>query len=300
MYVKKSIGVFELLSEHWKAILGILVFVTSTSVVYTTLLRESIDVSITALSGFSAAISFFIAFFTAQAYSRWWEARKIWGSFVNDSRSFGRMVMTLFGPAERDVPEIQHRLVRRHIAYLYAVKERLRNESPREYTKYLSDEDATRVTGSSNIGNTILQLQGEDIDAAERENYIDVIRLAQFNDMLSRFSTSQGMAERIKTTVFPAYYASMIRVSIWIYILAFPPSLSEEIGFMAIPVSAVLVLFFYLIFSIGRVMLDPFEGKPHDTPMSSIIRTIEINLLEQIGDDNIPAPLEPIKARYLM
>ena len=99
---------------------------------------------------------------------------------------------------------------------------------------------------------------------------------------------------------FPAYYASMIRVSIWIYILAFLPTLSEEIGFMAIPVSAVLVLFFYLIFSIGRVMLDPFEGKPHDTPMSSIVRTIEINLLEQIGDDNIPAPLEPIKGRYLM
>ncbi len=47
-------------------------------------------------------------------------------------------------------------------------------------------------------------------------------------------------------------------------------------------------------------MLDPFEGTPHDTPMSSIIRTIEINLLEQLGEDAIPAPLEPIKGRYLM
>ncbi len=300
MYLKKSIGFFYLLSEHWKVILGILFCVTSTSVVYTTLLRESIDVSMIALSSFSAAISFFIAFFTAQAYGRWWEARKIWGSFVNDSRSFGRMVMTLFGPAEGDVPEIQHRLVRRHIAYLYAVKERLRNETTREYAKFLSDKDATRVAGSSNIGNTILQLQGEDIDSAERAGHMDVIRLAQFNDMLNRFSTSQGMAERIKTTVFPAYYAGMIRVSIWIHILVFPPTLSEEIGYMAIPVSAVLVLFFYLIFNIGKIMLDPFEGKPHDTPMSSIIRTIEINLLEQIGDDNIPAPLEPIKGRYLM
>jgi len=252
------------------------------------------------LGSLSTATSFFIVFFTAQAYDRWWEARKIWGSFVNDSRSFGRMAMTLFGPAEGDVPSIQRRLVRRHIAHLYAVKERLRGESTREYAKYLSDEDATRVGDSSNVGNAILQLQGEDIDAAERAGLIDVIRLAQFDDMLNRFSTSQGMAERIKTTVFPAYYASMIRISIWLFVLIFPPTLSEEIGYKAIPISAVLGLLLYMIINIGQVMLDPFEGTPHDTPMSSIIRTIEINLLEQLGEDDIPPPLEPIKDRYLM
>lgn len=300
MYVKKRISIFELLSERWKAVIAILICVTVTSVAYTIFLRERIDVSVAVLGSLSTATSFFIVFFTAQAYDRWWEARKIWGSFVNDSRSFGRMAMTLFGPAEGDVPSIQRRLVRRHIAHLYAVKERLRGESTREYAKYLSDEDATRVGDSSNVGNAILQLQGEDIDAAERAGLIDVIRLAQFNDMLNRFSTSQGMAERIKTTVFPAYYASMIRISIWLFVLIFPPTLSEEIGYKAIPISAVLGLLLYMIINIGQVMLDPFEGTPHDTPMSSIIRTIEINLLEQLGEDDIPAPLEPIKGRYLM
>ena len=300
MYVKKRIGVLELLSERWTAVLAILTCVTVTSVAYTTLLRERIDVSVAVLGGLSAAMPLFIAFFMAQAYDRWWEARKIWGNFVNDSRSFGRMAMTLFGPAEGDVPAIQQRLVHRHIAYLYAVKERLRGESTREYATYLSDEEANRVDGSANVGNTILQLQGKDIDAAERAGLIDVIRLTQFNSMLNSFSTAQGMAERIKTTVFPAYYASMIRLSIWFFVLIFPPTLSEEIGYKAIPVSAVIGLLFYLIFSIGQVMLDPFDGTPHDTPMSSIVRTIEINLLEQLGDDNIPAPLEPINGRYLM
>jgi len=46
--------------------------------------------------------------------------------------------------------------------------------------------------------------------------------------------------------------------------------------------------------------LDPFEGAPNDTPMSSIVRTIEINLLEQIGEKTIPAPVEPVEGRYLM
>lgn len=223
MYVKKRIGIIELLSERWRVVLAIVIGVTMMSVAYTIFLRERIDVSVAVLGSITGAISIFIVFFTAQAYDRWWEARKIWGSFVNDSRSFGRMAMTLFGPAEGDVPSIQQRLVRRHIAYLYAVKERLRGELTREYAKYLSDEDVIRVGDSSNVGNAILQLQGEDIDAAERAGLIDVIRLAQFNDMLNRFSTSQGMAERIKTTVFPAHYASMIRISIWVLYSSFPP-----------------------------------------------------------------------------
>ena len=114
MYVKKKIGIFELLLERWKTVLAILVCVAVTSVAYTAFLRERIDVSVAVLGSLSTATSFFIVFFTAQAYDRWWEARKIWGSFVNDSRSFGRMAMTLFGPAEGDVPSIQRRLVRRH------------------------------------------------------------------------------------------------------------------------------------------------------------------------------------------
>jgi len=191
-------------------------------------------------------------------------------------------------------------LIRRHIAHLYAVKEHLRRESAKDYAIYLSDEDTGRVSGSSNVGNTLLRLQSEDIDAAERAGLIDVIRMAQFNDMLSRFSTSMGMAERIKTTVFPAYYASMIRISIWFFVLVYPVALSEQIGYWAILFASLLGSIFYLVFQAGQTLLDPFEGVPSDTPMSSIVRTIEINLLEQIGAENIPAPVEPVDGLYLM
>ena len=176
----------------------------------------------------------------------------------------------------------------------------MRQESAKEYLNYLSDSDERRVGGASNVGNALLELQGKDIDAAERAGYIDVIRMAQLNDMLSRFSTSQGMAERIKTTVFPAYYASMIRISIWVFLLVFPLALSEEIGYWAILFASLLGMIFFLIFRAGQVLLDPFEGARSDTPMSSIIRTIEINLREQLGDADIPPPVKPVDGRYLM
>ena len=36
------------------------------------------------------AISLLLAFRTNQSYERWWEARKVWGSIVNDPRSIAR------------------------------------------------------------------------------------------------------------------------------------------------------------------------------------------------------------------
>ncbi len=60
------------------------------------------------------------------------------------------------------------------------------------------------------------------------------------------------------------------------------------------------IAIFLLVYQAGLALLDPFEGEPNDTPMSSIVRTIEINLLEQIGDKNLPDPVEPVDGRYLM
>ena len=301
MYVSKRIGVLRLFARSGKnvAIIGIVVAVTTS--VHIELLDTYLHVSM-AVAAVGTAVSFFIGFFTAQAYDRWWEARKIWGEFVNDSRSFGRLVVTMF-PKSNSQPEIarvQDRLVRRHIAYLYSVKSRLREEEQTESLSRLSDQDVERVGQSKHLGNVLLQLQGEDIDASERADYIDVIRMAQLNDMLNRFSTAMGAAERIKTTVFPPYYASMIRVAIWGYVLVFALALSEQMGYESMPYVFFIGSLFHLVYDAGQLLLDPFEGRPNDIPMSSIVRTIEINLLEQIGEKELPPAVEPIDGRYLM
>lgn len=45
----------------------------------------SIPITIPAFLG--TAISILLSFKLNQSYDRWWEARKVWGSIVNDSRS---------------------------------------------------------------------------------------------------------------------------------------------------------------------------------------------------------------------
>ncbi len=212
------------------------------------------------------------------------------------------MVLSFF-PHSDEQPQcavISTRLIHRHIAHLYAVKERLRQESTNEYLNYLSDEDGHRVSSSSSVANSILGLQGKDIVAAEQDGHIDGFKLAHLNDMLNRFSTSMGMAERIKTTVFPAHYSAIVRVALWVLIIVFPSVLSGQIGYWAILFSSLFSMTMLLIYGVGQTLLTPFEGVPSDTPMSSIIRTIEINLLEELGESDIPPPLEAIDGCYLM
>ena len=64
--------------------------------------------------------------------------------------------------------------------------------------------------------------------------------------------------------------------------------LSVEIGLtIAIP------LIFIAIEKTSILMQDPFENNPMDTPMTDLAQTIEINLKEMIGDEDIPQKKKP-------
>lgn len=39
-------------------------------------------------------------------------------------------------------------------------------------------------------------------------------------------------------------------------------------------------------------MQDPFENRPVDTPMTSLAQTIEINILQMTGEQNVPLKKE--------
>lgn len=53
-------------------------------------------------------------------------------------------------------------------------------------------------------------------------------------------------------------------------------------------VSGLLTWIYFLMEMIGDYSENPFEGTYNDVPITSIARTIEIDLREMINDDNIP------------
>ncbi|MGB1318442.1 MAG: bestrophin family ion channel, partial [Flavobacteriales bacterium] len=85
-----------------------------------------------AISVIGTAVAFYAGFKNNQAYDRMWEARKIWGGIVNDSRAWGMMVdgyvsnlHTKTDKTEEEIHEIKRGLIYRHIAWLYQHRRQL-------------------------------------------------------------------------------------------------------------------------------------------------------------------------------
>src|SRR3954470_216898 len=88
------------------------------------------------ISLLGAALGILLGFRTNSAYDRWWEARKLWGSLVNSSRSLARQAISFIqapSPERREEAQGHARtLVHQQIAFVHALRFALRKQEPWE------------------------------------------------------------------------------------------------------------------------------------------------------------------------
>lgn len=242
------------------------------------------------------SISLLLAFRTAQAYDRWWEARIIWGAIVNHSRTFIREVKTFLPDDNVAI----NNFVQKQIAWCYTLGQRLRGESQQNtINQYLTDTEIHEIKDVNNIPNAILDLQAAEVKAAYNSKKINEFQEVRLMDVISKLCDCMGMCERIKTTVFPKTYSALIEWLIYIFAAMLPFSLTDYPPFIEESLNIIISCAFFLIEKTAISKQDPFEGRPTDTAMTSIARTIEINLLQMTEQESVPEPLTT-KKFYIM
>ncbi len=243
------------------------------------------------------AISILLSFKLNQSYERWWEARKIWGSIVNDSRSFVLQLQTLL-PAGKET--LVSKMAHRQIAWCYTLSAQLRGLDPLSSSKdLLSEEDLHEVSKHNNKALAMLKLHAADLAELKRDKHIDQFTHIQLDNTLVRFCDSMGRAERIKSTVFPVTYSRFLHFTIYLFVVTLAVSLGNVEWYFEIPLLVLISSAFFLLEKSATHMQDPFSNKPTDTAMNAISRTIEINLRQLISNKNIPDPY-PADNFYLM
>jgi putative membrane protein len=61
------------------------------------------------------------------------------------------------------------------------------------------------------------------------------------------------------------------------------------------PLASTLISFIFVALDrVGRDIEAPFENTVHDTPLTAISRTIEINVRQLFGERNIPPEVKPV------
>lgn len=255
------------------------------------LINLNIPVSIGAFLG--TAIALLLSFKLSQSYDRWWEARKIWGSIVNDSRTF---VVQLKGFSKNKNEALTHKMAYRQIAWCYALSQGLRNESSsKNLNNFISEQELNSLENVKNTPYALINNQSHDLRLLHEENFVNDFQQIQIDSTLVRLCDSMGRAERIKNTAFPKTYRLTLHLFIYIFLITLSFSLAEMPNLMEIPLMILISIPFFLIEKIAFNIQDPFENKPTDIPMTSISRTIEIDIKQQLGVKDIPEPISTDK-----
>ena len=220
------------------------------------------------VSVIGTAVAFYVGFKNNQAYDRMWEARKIWGGIVNDSRSWGMMVdgyvTNLFTEkklSQSEIYQIKKRLIYRHIAWLYAHRSQLLVATPWEHVSqgghtartarmyqkkfgigllddevtrteldlFLPPDEHDRLIENVNTATQIINEQSRDLTRLRKKGLIDDFRHTQMTDVLRSFYTLQGKNERIKKFPLPRQYANISRYFVGIFIMLLPFSMIPEL-----------------------------------------------------------------------
>ncbi len=295
----------ELVLRHWHAFLFIIAVELAIGELYEHLPGFHTTIfSANAVAMLATVVGIFLVFRFNNAYQRWWEARILWGGMVNTCRNFGRQVTTLLTPervgsrySEEELATLRRRLVYRQIAYVNALRLRLRNQpATGELDAWLEPGDIERLEVEDNKPGALVQWQLRELSELLGRDTGDQVLLAHIDSSLNVVMDVQGGCERIKNTAFPDLVRVVSKIFVW-GIATLIPVVFLEPGEAIYPIEFVAVLFIAMAFIVVEKMainlMDPFENNISDTPMSTLCRNIERDLRAQLGETDLPPALQP-------
>jgi putative membrane protein len=247
------------------------------------------------------ALGIFLGFRNNAAYDRYWEARKLWGSLVNESRTFARQVLTFLHnrekpPAGEDERRaLQETLVRYQIAYVHALRHHLRESDPTEdLARHLSPEFVAYLKTQRNVPIAILLAAGKNLESAWQRGWLGEFQRPTLERTLTGLTDVQGGCERIKNTPIPWAYTVLIHRLVAFYCVFLPFGIVSSAGWLTPVVVFLIAHAFFGLDEIGDEIEQPFGTEPQHLPLSALSRMIEVNLLQAIDAPDIPPLLQPV------
>lgn len=255
---------------------------------------------------------------------------RAWGSTI---KGYTSNLFTDQPQTEEELQKIRKKLIYRHIAWLYALRSQLllptswehinqgammRKMTERrmkrfgvgllddevtneELVSFLPKDEYKRLIDYNNTATQIIDQQSQDLKHIRERDIIDDFRHMELQKILNDFYIHQGKCERIKKFPLPRQYGSSSFMFVGIFIFLLPLGLVTELhqlphvpSWLTIPFTMLVGWIYIMMELVGDYSENPFEGLGNDIPMLSLCRVIEIDLLEMLGETELPAPIKAI------
>lgn len=237
------------------------------------------------------AIAIFLGFRNNACYSRYVEARHLWGQLMIASRSLLREVKTTL-PDDAELGQF----VRLQIAFAHCLRMTLRrNPQAEPLTKYLSEKDLQTVFAAQSPANRILLLMGEWLAVRRRDGQLSDILFHSLNNRLNDMSTVLAGCERIANTPVPFAYTLILHRTVYLFCIMLPFALVVDLHYMTPFISVLISYTFISLDALAEELEDPFGTENNDLPLDAICNAIEIDLLQMNDETNVPAKHMPDK-----
>jgi putative membrane protein len=226
-----------------------------------------------------AALGLILILRTNSGYERWWEARKLWGGIVNQSRNFATSALS-YGPADQTWRDevIRWAAVYPHVARCSLRGER---ESP-EIAELVGRENAEQITSADHMPGFVALKLGTLLREACDHHQLNGFAFMQLDKERALLIDHIGACERILKTPLPLVYSIKIRRFITLFMFSLPLALLHRMNNdWLIPFITMLVAYPLIsLDQIGVELQNPFakQNLSH-LPLGDISATIERNLI---------------------
>lgn len=344
MYTKKKYSLRDIILWTRYEIIYFLILALAVTLLNDVVGLKWLQLPWTPVALVGTAVAFLIGFQNNAAYGRAWEARKIWGGIVNESRTFATMVGDMVTNeyakeqvTQEELLEHQRKIVYRHLAWLTALRYAMRTKRPwevftehrtnkewhekiciperdgsvdEELSALLAPNELEEVTSKTNHASAILVKQSAHLRELKERGLIWEFSFLELESLIRELFALQGKSERIKNFPYPRQYATLGYDFVRVFILLLPfgvipefsriganltadfPTIGPYFVWLGIPFTIIVSWIFNTMQRIGIVGENPFEGSANDVPISTMARTIEIDLREILGEssETIPEP----------
>ena len=275
------------------------------------------------------ATAFTVGFKNTQTYNRAAEGQKIWTDILCLSRYWGVICRDFFADAQNNRELIYRHMAwltalryylredrawesvnKKHNAeyqQFYSIPEREASLES-ELASYLPNHELAVILPVKNKATQLLALQSRALKALYQQDKIVVLQFVEMERVIRDLYLQQGKSEQLKDSPYPRQYAIINTFFVWLFCFLLPfgilrdfdqlnhlvsGPLKEHMVWLVIPLSMLISWMYTSLEQVGESTENPFEGTANDVPISQIGRQLEIELRQMLGEDNLPAELQP-------
>lgn len=218
------------------------------------------------------ALSLLLVFRTNTGYSRWNEARTLWGGLINNCRNVVRQSNTFFPNDERH-KLLKDRMAAETTAFCMALRNFLRGPTDDATLRgelygmvekgTMTADLADRIMGATNRPMYALSA----MSATLRKADLDPIQAASIDRTISVLVDLTGANERIFKSPIPIVYTRLTSRFLTIFLLMLPLALWGQLGeswnhWATVPAEAMIAFFLFGIEEVGIQIEEPFSILP--------------------------------------